>query len=561
MYTAVVIGPDPNEPSPRESHATPSSSPFQRLIERLASLSDAQLILVVALLLFALAAWPLLRVELPPFQDLPNHVATAHIIAHPNLYPQYVSNGLLKSNSLLTLWLYVLGGHGLFAAARVFTAIVLATTSLALPIFVFRFAGRRHLRVAPLFVWPLGHGFFVSMGMLNFAFAFALSLILLTVIDQQRERPTLTRGLVITAISGVLWYAHPFPLALVGGLVALHVASRSTWHARIAAGLALLSPLAPAGILVLVTAQRHLVKAAGPSGAATAAYAYLDPLELLSHFWLDASGAFTWWGSMTIVPAILLPYFAWKQRRESRPFFSMTATAILATSYVALPFMLSNWWYLNCRLVPFLWAGLALRLPTKLPRTVAVGLGVCALSFSAVMGIDYGRLDQDRAAFTAGMAAVPERATLLPLLFAHSKTSDFTASLTHAWAYYTVIKNTSAPLVFAVERSYPIRYREFPPPALISPALDRFAELHGTPAQVCKSLRHFPIDADCTAAWRKLWTDFWREAEPRFSHVLTWAIPPEARPMIPETYHRTFAAGALEIYAREPAATAPLGTN
>ena len=524
---------------------------INRLVVWLAGLSNAHLTLLVALVLFALAAWPLLLVDLPPFQDLPNHVATAHIIAHPDRYPQYIFNGFLKSNSLLTLWFYVVGRLGLFGAARVFTAIVLATSAFALPLFVLHFAGRRCLLVATLFVWPLVHDFWVSMGMLNFAFAFALSLILLTVIDRQRERPSLMLGFGIAVLSGVLWYAHPFPLAVVGGLVALHVASRSTWQARIQAGLALLSPLAPAGILFLLAAYQHLVKTERASTVAATGFSYLNPLDIVAHFWLDTSGALTKWGSMTIVPALLLPYFSWRQRREARPFFSTSATALLAATYVALPFMLSNWWYLNCRLVPFLWAGLALRLPTRLPRPVAVVLVACALSFSAVMGVDYVRLDHDRAAFTAGMDAVPVRATLIPLLFKHRKTSDFTASLTHAWGYYTVLRDTSAPLVFAVERSYPITYRDFPPRALIAPALDRFAELHGTPAQVCKLVGKITVDAACTTAWRKLWSDFWRQAEPRFSHLLTWAIPPEARPMIPERYHRIFAAGELEIYARE----------
>jgi hypothetical protein len=174
-----------------------------------------------------------------------------------------------------------------------------------------------------------------------------------------------------------------------------------------------------------------------------------------------------------------------------------------------------------------------------------------ALSFSAVTGLDYVRLDRDRAELTAGIDAVPARATLLPLMFEQTKTSDFTASLTHAWGYYTVADDTSAPLVFAVERSYPITYRQFPPSALIPPALDRFAELQGTPARVCKILHQRPGDAGCTAAWRDLWTGFWREAEPRFTHVLTWAIPAEVRPLIPAGYHRVFARGALEIYAHE----------
>jgi hypothetical protein len=231
--------------------------------------------------------------------------------------------------------------------------------------------------------------------------------------------------------------------------------------------------------------------------------------------------------------------------------------AILAVAYVGLPVMMSNWWHLNCRLVPFLWAGLLLRLPATLPRPAAFALCACALAFSAVTGVDYLRLDRDRAAFTAGIDAVPARATLLPLMFEKGKTSDFTASLTHAWGYYTVAKDTSAPLVFGVERSYPITYREFPPRALIPPALDRFAESAATPQRVCKQLRRIADDAACATAWRALWASFWREAEPRFSHVLTWAMPPETRAVLSPRYRRVFASGELEIYAREPAPTEP----
>jgi hypothetical protein len=542
--------------SPRTALAAAAPATPRDPVGALAGLTDTRLTLFVAAALFALAAWPLLLVSLPPFQDLPNHVATAHIVAHPDLYPQFAFNGLLKSNCLLTLWFCVFGGHGLFGAARAFTALVLAANALALPLFVLRFSGRPHLPVAALFVWPLVHSFSVSMGFLNFAFAFALSLILLTVIDRQREHPTQGRAWGIAALSVVIWYAHPFPLAVVGALVALHAASRATWPARITAGLTLLLPLAPAGILSLLSAQRHLIKTEH-SSAAAATFLYLNPWETAEHLWLDVSGALTRWGGMTVIPALLLPYFAWRQRRVARPFLSAPAMAILAAAYFALPVMLSNWNYLNCRLVPFLWVGLALRLPNNLPRPVVVVLAVCALAFSAILGVDYLRLDRDRAEFTAGIDAVPEGATLLPLMFQRRKTSYFTASLTHAWGYYTVAKDTSAPLVFGVERSYPITYREFPPRKLIPPALDRFAERYGAPAQVCKMLGQAPADAACTAAWRELWAGFWQEAEPRFSHLLTWAIPPEARSMIPGRFHRVFAAGALEIYAREASAASP----
>ena len=115
------------------SAAEPSGSHPSR------SLSDGRLAALVAFVLFVLAAWPLLLVDLPPFQDLPNHVATAHIIAHLDLFPQYGFNGLFKSNALLTLWFHLFGGHGLYGAARAFVAIVLAVNAIAIPVFVRRF--------------------------------------------------------------------------------------------------------------------------------------------------------------------------------------------------------------------------------------------------------------------------------------------------------------------------------------------------------------------------------------------------------------------------------------
>jgi hypothetical protein len=515
----------------------------------LANLSDAQLVALAASALFVLAAWPLLLVELPPLQDLPNHVATAHIVAHPDRYPEYAFNGLWRSNALLTLWFLAWGGQDLFVAARLFVAVVLAVTALALPTFLLHFRGRRGLWASLLFAWPLVHSFSIAMGFLNFAFAFALSLILATAVDRQRDGATLRRGIAIAALSVAIWYAHPFPLAVVGVLVTAHVVMRPTWRARARAASALLLPILPAGLLCVVVAYHHLVKARGVAVAGPA-FRFLNPWETLAHLWTDASGAFTWYGSMTVVPALLLPWFAWKGRRAAASRLPLAALAGLGAAYLLLPEMLSNWCYFNCRLVPYLWAVLLVWVPREVPRPVAVVLAGCALAFSAATGIDYARLDHDRAQVTAGMNAVPRNATLLPLMFKRSQTSTFTASLTHAWAYYAVRRDTSAPLAFAVERSYPITYRQAPPRALVPPALDRFAELRGTAAQVCSSLGRPAVDAGCTAAWRDLWAGFWRDAEPRFTHLMVWGIPPEARAIIPDQYQRIFSEGDLEIYAR-----------
>ena len=84
----------------------------------------------------------------------------------------------------------------------------------------------------------------------------------------------------------------------------------------------------------------------------------------------------------------------------------------------------------------------------------------------------------------------------------------------------------------------------------IPPALDRFAESERAPAaDVCRRLKQ-PKGAP-SARWSCASSGgLLAEAEPRFSHLLTWAMPPEARALIPPRYRRVFASGELEIYAR-----------
>ena len=134
-------------------------------------------------------------------------------------------------------------------------------------------------------------------------------------------------------------------------------------------------------------------------------------------------------------------------------------------------------------------------------------------------------------------------------MFKRSKTSDFTASLTHAWGYYTVAKDTSAPLVFAVERTYPITYRDFPPRELI-PRPSTSSPSDTAPREGLQAAAPAPLGRRMRGDLARPVAGFWRQAEPRFSHVLTWAIPPDVRPLIPARYRRVFAAGDLEIYAR-----------
>src|SRR5215467_8516529 len=121
-------------------------------------LSDRALWLAIRGALFALSAWPLLLVELPPLQDLPNHVASAYIVDHLDRYPDYVFNGFAKSNSLLELWLHLFGDHRVLGA-RLFAAVALAAGAFGLPWFARQIGGRRAMINASLLLWPLVHGF------------------------------------------------------------------------------------------------------------------------------------------------------------------------------------------------------------------------------------------------------------------------------------------------------------------------------------------------------------------------------------------------------------------
>ncbi len=80
------------EPEPQAmsgASPVPGASPGTSVswLGRAAAISELRLTWLAAAVLFALYAWPLLLVPVPPLQDLPNHLATAHIVAHPQLFP------------------------------------------------------------------------------------------------------------------------------------------------------------------------------------------------------------------------------------------------------------------------------------------------------------------------------------------------------------------------------------------------------------------------------------------------------------------------------------------
>ncbi len=520
-------------------------------------LSDTQLALAASAVLFVVGAWPLALTEVPPYQDLPNHLATLTVIENIKSYPEYVFNGFFKTNAALFTWLHLVGKiGGVKLAARLFALLTLALNALVLPRFVLRISGsRRRMLVATLFAWPMVHNWFVSMGMLDFAVAVPLSLALLLALNRQRSAPTIANALAIVGLGVATWYAHVFPLLVVHLLVLIEAVVQPTWKERYKATLAMAVPLMPVTLLALASVTQHVKDTVGPMTGFMDFKKLLAPWELAYNLWAEWFWGYSNLSLSSLVPCISLAVVGlWGLRRRTGPapaFFSSYALIALVVLYCFIPYKMTNWFHVNSRLIPYFWVGLLLFLPERLPKALVAALGVSAVLYTAGMGIDYARLDEERQEFSAGIDAVPEGAHLLPLLFKHKGASDNTRNLLHMWGYYVVDRKTSAPLLFAHSRSFPVTYSEPPPVRFNHLVLESFAPEMSTPATMCKTASRFD---DCDVLFRTTWQKFYADATPRYDHLLLWEATPEALAMIPNDYERTFARGRLMIYARRDVA-------
>jgi hypothetical protein len=526
----------------------------------LSRLSDVQLALAIGAVLFVVCGYPLALVEVPPLQDLPNHLAAVTIINHPEQYPEFVSNGFLKTNAALFTWLYFVGKLvGVNVAAKMFALLVIAANAIVLPQFVLRFTGsRKKLVIASFFLWPMIHNWFVSMGMLDFALGVPLSLVVLMLLDKQRTKPTLKNGLLIALATVCTWYAHVFALLAVNLLVTLHVAQvaanapgESAWKARIEEAKKLFLFQIPSILLMLFSVFQHVTEPVGQMTGYVDSGDLLPPWELLYNAWSEWFYGFTWLSIGSIVAAVGLAIILWLRRKEAPTFFSPLAVGVLITLFVFSPYIATNWFHFNSRFIPFIWFAALVRVPERLDKRVLGLLGFCGATYVAAMGIDYVRLDRDRAEFTAGMSAVPEGARLLPLIFNPKLTSENTRSLLHAWGFYVTERQTSAPLLFSHSRSFPVMYRKPPPVRFNHLVLEGFAPNMNSPNWVCDVLRNGGVaETDCVGTWRREWRDFWDDARSRFDHVLMWEASPEARALVPPDYRLKFHQGRLAIYER-----------
>lgn len=525
-----------------------------------AQLTDTQLSLVVGAVLFVVGAWPLALTEIPPYQDLPNHLATIAIMRDPAHYPEFVFNGFAKTNAALFAWLFFAGKVlGTNLAARIFALVVCAANALIFPLFVNHFGGRKRMLVASALMWPMVHNWFVSMGMLDFALAVPLSCALLIALDHYRQAPSRRWGIGIVASGILTWYAHTFPLLVVHLLLAIHVVQLKSMRERLREFTTLALPLLPVTLLVALSLYMHVTEPVGAMTGFTKLGKLIPTWELAYNLWAEWFWGFTWLSISSIVPAVVLFVCGYLGRKERPTFFSPLAVATLAFLFVFSPYVATNWFHVNSRFIPFIWLALLVRVPTSIPKKLTAFLALCAVLYSAGMGADFVRLDGDRERFVAGMAHVPEGSNLLPLLFRQKDTSENTRSLLHSWGYYVTDKHTSAPLLFAHSRSFPVMYKNPPTPRFNHLMLEGFAPTMVSAESLCNVLVSASVALDnCNALYSARWTEFWNEATPTYDHVLMWEATPDALAHVPAAYRETFHQDKLRIFERVPQATSSL---
>jgi hypothetical protein len=334
-------------------------------------------------------------------------------------------------------------------------------------------------------------------------------------------------------------------------LVGVHVFTRRSWAERIAQAKALVPPLVPIGVLTLLSLYKHFTEPVGAMTGYLALRTLLPPWELVYNMWAEWFWGFTWFSITSLVPCVVLAYIGIRRAKEDVPFFSPIALALLAALFLALPYIATNWFHVNSRFIPFIWMALLVRVPEKMPRRVLTVLALAAVPYTIGMGVDFVRLDADRAKFTAGVSAVPTGARLLPLIFKRKLTSENTRSLLHAWGFYTMEKQTSAPLLFAHSRSFPLMYKEPPPIQFNHLVLESFAASMQAPTWTCDALRQGGIYvSDCEGMYRARWAEFWASATPEFDHVLMWDATAEAKAQVPPQYRVKFEQDRLLILER-----------
>jgi hypothetical protein len=525
--------------------------------------SDRALATLLGAALFVVAGWPLLVLWMPPYQDLPDHLATACVLLHPERFPEYTLNGLLRANALMDVATLALAkSFGVIAAGRVVAIAVVAATAMALPHFVLSFTDRRRMLVASLFLAPMVHHWWILMGMLGFALAVPLALGLLVHLARQAARPTWTRTTLVAIFAVLLWYTHAVVLLLVALLAGIEALVRpGTLRDKARQVAWLVGPLVPALALTAATLLAHASHAGtsrDPHFGRLADVFYQDSFSAVYDLWAHWQLGMSPLSAAGIVTAVVLVFFALRDARAPVPLFSPWAAAALFALYWFLPHMLPGFGYVDERVLPLLWAWALVRVPAHMPVWLGGLLAASSALWAAGTAADLFRAEHDLDAFTSAAPDVPEGARLLTLNFASRVSTTNTWSLLHASGMFTVLRRAHPQDLWADSPTMALRHTE--PPALIEDPV-RIRDLLAaarTPEAYCASLVHAGLPDDgCEPRYRSMWRGVWEQIEGRYDDVVLWGAPPEFLATVPPSFTTRVDRGKVRLLVKAATSRAP----
>ena len=427
--------------------------------------------------LFVLGAWPLLLCDMPPLEDLPAHLATSVVIRHPEAYPNFIFHGFFKTNAALFLWLHVFGEAHVVLAGKLFVALVVFAHAFVFPRLASEAGDEERVVPATLLAVPLVHNWFIAAGMLDYALGSALAIAALLLLSRQARERSWGRAIAIGVLGLAIWYAHVFALAIVVLLVLVEAARTRSPRPFVVS-----APLAPAAI---AGAWSAMVEMGRSHGATSHGFVWRAPWESAYEIWAHYAWSFSKLEIVSLATTLVLAMgLLLRRARADVAFFSPASAVVLAIFALGAPSEAFDWFAVNSRFLPFLYAIAIVHAPTKVPphrafgamwarptgaasprpgRVASLALGAAAILWSIGLALDYRRLDRDMKELAAGTSVVPENADLLPLVFEPKGSSENTWALLDGWGAYVIAKHTSAPLLYAHSPSFPIGYATPPP--------------------------------------------------------------------------------------------------
>jgi len=434
-------------------------------------MSERMLVGGVAVGLTLVSLLPIWLVRFPPLQDYPNHLLSAHIIAHynnPNF--DYAQNFVLWWRPVPNvLGALIMAGLARIVAMPLAGKLFLSLYIILFPLSIFYLTNAvdANKLLLGLFSFPLTYSWFFNMGFLNFCLSlplyfFAVGFWWRTKSGQQNR---VIRVVVLGLLTLLIYLSHFITFgAWVITVVLLSLASVG-WRTTAKRGL-LLTGLAaiiliPAA-LIFDTVRTQLGEILDLITPSVIAFASLSTKLAIAYrpfisFRTLVEGA--------ILLALLFLYLALLCRNAAQwtatPFLGLAL--LMVSLFLVLPVGFRGPFYIARRLLILaIVLGLpVLYVPARLRwRFVLIGfLVVMSIAHTNVMLGVYRQADAELTDYYAGLQHIPPRQTVLPILRVHR---GYVYYHEHAWAYHHIDHGGLSPYVFS-GRDQLLSYRCRPP--------------------------------------------------------------------------------------------------